>query len=186
MVVRCYKMLPKEQLLRAYLSWTLGYQPSSPAGNSEPFQQVVPEDHSPSPLEQSHFSTKQHYRVLLKPVVNEHQVPEIKKEHEAQGIVSRTAFESIIYLARNAILQAESICCICHSYTVSLLEDLPCSKPHIVVLKSNNAYFITLDTFRFCSPHFQLSPYSCTYTDSVAIMFAEYLIQHKPGFIITV
>lgn len=52
-MVRCYnKTLPKEQILRAYLSWTLGYQPSPTAGNSEPFPQVVPEDHSPSPLEQ--------------------------------------------------------------------------------------------------------------------------------------
>lgn len=44
--------------------------------------------------------------------------------------------ESIIYLERNAMLQAESICCVCHSYTFSLLEDLSFSKPNIIVLKS--------------------------------------------------
>lgn len=44
--------------------------------------------------------------------------------------------ESIIYLEGYAMLQAENICYVCHSYTFSLLEDLPCSRPNIFVLKS--------------------------------------------------
>ena len=54
MLLRGYnnKTLPKQQLLKAHLSWTFGYQLRPPAGNSEPFPQVIP-GHSPSPLQQS-------------------------------------------------------------------------------------------------------------------------------------